>query len=54
MKDGYYWVRFKDCPSDKWVIANCDETSVLIDRYNLPIRLFEIGDYIETPDKYKG
>ena len=53
MKDGYYWVRFKDCQSDKWVIAICDEKSVLIDRYSLPKSLFEIGDYIETPDKYK-
>ena len=50
MKDGYYWVRFKDCQSDKWVIAICDEKSVLIDRYSLPKSLFEIGDYIIMPD----
>ena len=54
MKDGYYWVKYKG----KWVIARrCTYTSgtywkieevVTYDEY-----FAEIGDYIETPDKYK-
>ena len=58
MKDGYYWVRFKF--EKEWRIALsytdiCGETNLTFsgnDSSTLAEQC-EIGDYIETPDKYK-
>ena len=55
MKDGYYWVKFL---ADEWVIVKYNhEFNKFFDPYygdcfdNEVID--EIGDYIETPEKYK-
>ena len=55
MKDGYYWVR----DEDTWIITLYNSE---FDRFRDPFYgecftredITEIGDYIETPDKYKG
>ena len=53
MKDGYYWVKFQG----KWIIAEINNgrfiASTLAFSWCLS-ELDEIGDYIETPEKYKG
>ena len=53
MKDGYYWVKI----NDEWYIQkyNAGERC-FIDWYNHRIyneSVQKIGDYIETPEKYK-
>ncbi len=54
MKDGYYWVR----DEDTWIITLYNSE---FDRFRDPFYgecftredITEIGDYIETPNKYK-
>lgn len=53
MKDGYYWVRDNDGiigiaerDGDRWYWCGLDQEFQEKD-------FLEIGDYIETPDKYK-
>ena len=43
MKDGYYWVKY----DGRWFIAICASEKFGVHEIE------EIGDYIETPDKYK-
>lgn len=57
MKDGYYWVKLKG----KWVIAKRKTFNPIYIYWFIAgatltfteIEFDEIGDYIETPDKYK-
>lgn len=51
MKNGYYWVKFRD----EWQIAKYFDGYWTIIGDDEEIRLFrvEVGDYIETPEKYK-
>ena len=55
MKDGYYWVKI----GKHWTIANIDtwdgETTVNVtgNEESFDIKKIVVGDYIETPDKYK-
>ena len=51
MKDGYYWVRRRD--SSLWKPLLVTELCVIFGYDAIPKEYFEIGDYIETPDKYK-
>lgn len=60
MKDGYYWVREVNATCSDWCIAlvNTDMrgvTDIAFPGCDYPVSLdsCEIGDYIETPDKYK-
>ena len=54
MKDGYYWVKINK--NSKWMIQEI-KSDVLHFHHNdisYPANLvYTIGDYIETPDKYK-
>ena len=54
MKDGYYWVKIADM---QWqpTRVEADKCYTSGDAYPWMIngKLVEIGDYIETPDKYK-
>ena len=52
MKDGYYWVRGEASCYD-WVIAKLTGCDFLIDGVIINAWYVEIGDYIETPEKYK-
>jgi len=55
MKDGYYWVKGKI--DGKWRVARWDVNVFLLvgaPRVMNKDSFAEIGDYIETPDKYKG
>lgn len=51
MKDGYYWVRYVN--DTLWTVGLVKFGTVLLGSEDFPIRFFEIGDYIETPEKYK-
>ncbi|MEI8246831.1 MAG: hypothetical protein WCI51_13445 [Lentisphaerota bacterium] len=54
-KPGYYWV--KHLKTSKWEIAEIVENEVHFIFYedSYPVKkMFEIGDYIETPEKYKS
>ena len=54
MKDGYYWVKGKI--DGKWRVALWDINVFLLvgaPRTMSKDSFAEIGDYIETPDKYK-
>lgn len=54
MKDGYYWVKWHELT--EWRIVRIDGDKLFFigqhEIYYLSDAL-EIGDYIETPDKYK-
>lgn len=53
MKDGYYWVKYEG----EWMIVEIEDNKYTSTRngFEWDIKeLDEIGDYIETPDKYKG
>ena len=50
MKDGYYWVKY----GDSWEILWRGKYGFIVDDYPLYESELEIGDYIETPEKYKG
>lgn len=54
MKDGYYWVKVNHNSdwSIKKVKKNKVDLSIIGVKYAASA-LYEIGDYIETPDKYK-
>ena len=52
MKDGYYWVRGEGSCYD-WEIAKCKDNWFYADSGTFMASEIEIGDYIETPDKYK-
>lgn len=52
MKDGYYWVKHEG----EWTIARFETDHFFIifcDCFYYEEDFDEIGDYIETPDKYK-
>ena len=53
MKDGYYWVKYEG----EWTIAEYSGNTFAMffcDCLCNEDQLDEIGDYIETPEKYKG
>lgn len=54
MKDGWYWIRNKG-ESERWVICEFYAGSFFFhySDFCLDIDEVEVGDYIETPDKYK-
>lgn len=52
MKDGYYWVRGEGS-CYYWIIASIDDGVIYIGADAYHIDGFEIGDYIETPEKYR-
>jgi len=52
MKDGYYWVKYEG----EWTIAEYSGNTFAMffcDCLCNEDQLDEIGDYIETPEKYK-
>lgn len=54
MKDGYYWVKYRGT----WEIFQLTDGSFETMGNDCPLsvessNIDEIGDYIETPDKYK-
>lgn len=54
MKDGYYWVKVNH--NSDWSIQKIRSGNVDFSHSNVvyPAKLlYQIGDYIETPDKYK-
>ena len=58
MKDGYYWVKRVIYPngiqSTEWAIAKYKHGNMYIGQLDYELSEFiEIGDYIETPEKYK-
>lgn len=58
MKDGYYWVKWEIYPHGNptivWTIAEYKHGDMYIGQIDYELeRFIEIGDYIETPDKYK-
>lgn len=54
MKDGYYWVKINH--NSNWIIQRIKNDIISFNNSEIayPIKLiYQIGDYIETPDKYK-
>ena len=54
MKDGWYWVKWKGS-KNRWLpglITNDGEIVEIYGRARFSIH-YEIGDYIETPEKYR-